>query len=190
METCDFKSIDVNCIHPSDQWTNCSIESRNEILISVADRLEDEQAKFVYLLMHEAGKTLEDALDEIREAVDFLRYYSLQATNLQPVSQRGPTGEDNILEYGPKGTVLCISPWNFPLAITIGQIAAALAGGNTVISKPSEHTPIIAFEVINLFFEQGLPEDALHLFLGSGDLGQNIIHVSYTHLTLQTILLV
>ena len=175
IETCNLESIDLNYIHPSDQWMNCSIESRNKILLSVADRLEDEQAKFVYLLMHEAGKTLEDALDEIREAVDFLRYYSQQALHLNPVFQKGPTGEDNILEYGPKGTVLCISPWNFPLAITIGQIAAALAGGNTVISKPSEHTPIIAFEAINLFFEQGLPEDALHLFLGNGDLGQAII---------------
>jgi RHH-type proline utilization regulon transcriptional repressor/proline dehydrogenase/delta 1-pyrroline-5-carboxylate dehydrogenase len=175
IETCNLESIDIDSIHPSDQWINCSIESRNSILLSVADRLEDEQAKFVYLLMHEAGKTLEDALDEIREAVDFLRYYSHQALNFYPVSQKGPTGEDNILEYGPKGTVLCISPWNFPLAITIGQIAAALAGGNTVISKPSEHTPIIAFEAINLFFEQGLPEDALHLFLGNGDLGQAII---------------
>ena len=175
VETCDFQSIDVNSIHPSDQWTDCSIESRNKILISVANRLEEEQAKFVYLLMHEAGKTLEDALGEIREAVDFLRYYSQQALNLKPIPQRGPTGENNILEYEPKGTVLCISPWNFPLAITIGQIAAALTGGNTVISKPSEHTPIIAFEAINLFFEQGLPEDALHLFLGNGDLGQAII---------------
>ena len=79
------------------------------------------------------------------------------------------------MEYGPKGIILCISPWNFPLAITIGQIAAALAAGNTVISKPSEHTPIIAFEAINLFFEQGLPEDVLHLFLGNGDMGQAII---------------
>ncbi len=175
VETCDFKSIDINSINPSEQWINCSIESRNEILISVADKLEDEQAKFVYLLMHEAGKTIEDALDEIREAVDFLRYYSQQALNLEPLPQRGPTGEDNILEYGPKGTVLCISPWNFPLAITIGQIAAALAGGNTVISKPSEHTPIIAFEAINLFFKKGLPEDALHLFLGNGELGKSII---------------
>ena len=175
IETCNLESIDINSIHPSDQWINCSIESRNKILLSVADSLEHEQAKFVYLLIHEAGKTLEDALDEIREAVDFLRYYSQQALNLYPVSQRGPTGEDNILEYGPKGTVLCISPWNFPLAITIGQIAAALAGGNTVISKPSEHTPMIAFEAINLFFEQGLPEDALHLFLGNGDLGQAIL---------------
>jgi RHH-type proline utilization regulon transcriptional repressor/proline dehydrogenase/delta 1-pyrroline-5-carboxylate dehydrogenase len=175
IETCNSESIDINSIHPSDQWIKCSIESRNKILLSVADRLEDEKAKFVYLLMHEAGKILEDALDEIREAVDFLRYYSQQALNLHPVSQRGSTGEDNILEYGPKGTVLCISPWNFPLAITIGQIAAALASGNTVISKPSEHTPIIAFEAINLFFEQGLPEEALHLFLGNGELGQAII---------------
>ena len=175
LETCDFQSIDINSIYPSDQWINCSIDSKNEILISVAGRLEDEQAKFVYLLMHEGGKTLEDALDEIREAVDFLRYYAHQALNLQPVPQRGPTGENNILEYQPKGTVLCISPWNFPLAITIGQIAAALAAGNTVISKPSEHTPIIAFEAVNLFFEQGLPKDALHLFLGSGELGQAIL---------------
>jgi RHH-type proline utilization regulon transcriptional repressor/proline dehydrogenase/delta 1-pyrroline-5-carboxylate dehydrogenase len=175
IETCNLESADLDYIRPSDQWMNCSIESRNKILLSVADRLEDEQAKFVYLLMHEAGKTLEDALDEIREAVDFLRYYSQQALNLEPVSQRGPTGEDNILEYGPKGIILCISPWNFPLAITIGQIAAALAAGNTVISKPSEHTPIIAFEAINLFFEQGLQEDVLHLFLGNGDMGQAII---------------
>jgi RHH-type proline utilization regulon transcriptional repressor/proline dehydrogenase/delta 1-pyrroline-5-carboxylate dehydrogenase len=175
VETCNFKTIKTNSIYPSDQWIHCSIESRNEILLSVANRLEDEQSKFVYLLMHEAGKTVEDALDEIREAVDFLRYYSQQALNLQSLSQRGPTGEDNILEYGPKGTVLCISPWNFPLAITIGQIGAALAGGNTVISKPSEHTPITAFEAINLFFEEGLPKDALHLFLGGGELGKAII---------------
>ncbi len=175
IETCDLESINEKIIYPSEEWANCSTESRNEILVSVADMLEDQQAKFVYLLMHEAGKTLEDSLDEIREAVDFLRYYAQQALNLKPISQKGPTGEDNILEYGPKGIVLCISPWNFPLAITIGQIAAALAGGNTIISKPSEHTPIIAFEAINLFFEKGLPEDSLHLFLGDGDLGQAII---------------
>ena len=175
IENCDFESLKANSIFPSDEWMNSSIESRNEILISVADRLEDQRAKFVYLLMHEAGKTLEDALDEIREAIDFLRYYSQEILNLKSVSQRGPTGEDNILEYGQKGTVLCISPWNFPLAITIGQIAAALVAGNTVISKPSEYTPIIAFEAIKIFFEQGLPKDALHLLLGGGDLGKAII---------------
>ena len=109
VESCDFESLKANSIFPSDEWMNSSLESRNEILISVADRLEDQRAKFVYLLMHEAGKTLEDALDEIREATDFLRYYSQEILNLQSVSQRGPTGEDNILEYGPKGTVLCLS---------------------------------------------------------------------------------
>ena len=175
IETCNLKSLDSNSICPSDQWTNCSKEYRNEVLLSVADRLEDEKAKFVYLLMHEAGKTLEDAIDEIREAIDFLRYYSHQALNLAPSSQKGPTGEDNILDFEPKGTVLCISPWNFPLAITIGQISAALAAGNTVISKPSEHTSIIAFEAMKLFFDQGLPDDALHLFLGHGELGRAIV---------------
>jgi RHH-type proline utilization regulon transcriptional repressor/proline dehydrogenase/delta 1-pyrroline-5-carboxylate dehydrogenase len=175
IETCNLKSLDNNSICPSDQWTNFSKEYRNEVLLSVADRLEDEKAKFVYLLMHEAGKTLEDAIDEIREAIDFLRYYSCQALNLVSSSQRGPTGEDNILDFEPKGTVLCISPWNFPLAITIGQISAALAAGNTVISKPSEHTSIIAFEAMKLFFDQGLPDDALHLFLGHGELGRAII---------------
>jgi RHH-type proline utilization regulon transcriptional repressor/proline dehydrogenase/delta 1-pyrroline-5-carboxylate dehydrogenase len=175
IETCNLKSLDSNSICPSNQWTNCSKEYRNEVLLSVADRLEDEKAKFVYLLMHEAGKTLEDAIDEIREAIDFLRYYSHLALNLAPSSQRGPTGEDNILDFKPKGTVLCISPWNFPLAITIGQISAALAAGNTVISKPSEHTSIIAFEAMKLFFDQGLPDDALHLFLGHGELGRAIV---------------
>jgi RHH-type proline utilization regulon transcriptional repressor/proline dehydrogenase/delta 1-pyrroline-5-carboxylate dehydrogenase len=175
IETCNLKSLDSNSICPSNQWTNCSKEYRNEVLLSVADRLEDEKAKLVYLLMHEAGKTLEDAIDEIREAIDFLRYYSHQVLNLAPSSQRGPTGEDNILDFEPKGTVLCISPWNFPLAITIGQISAALAAGNTVISKPSEHTSIIAFEAMKLFFDQGLPDDALHLFLGRGELGRAIV---------------
>jgi len=175
IEACDFSSLNKNTINPSIVWGNFTVGSRCEILISVADLLEQQRTKFTYLLMHEAGKTLEDSFDEIREAVDFLRYYSQQAIDLKPVSQKGPTGEDNILEYCPKGTVLCISPWNFPLAITMGQIAAALAAGNTVISKPSEHTPIIACEALNLFFEQGLPEDALHLLLGDGSLGQAII---------------
>jgi RHH-type proline utilization regulon transcriptional repressor/proline dehydrogenase/delta 1-pyrroline-5-carboxylate dehydrogenase len=175
METCNLESINQLKINPSNKWLDYSVESRFEILNAVADLLEEQRPKFIYLLMHEAGKTLEDSIDEIREAVDFLRYYAQRATDLKPSSQRGPTGEDNILEYGPKGTVLCVSPWNFPLAITVGQIAAALAAGNTVISKPSEHTPIIAFEAITLFLDQGLPEDAIHLFLGEGDIAQAII---------------
>ena len=175
LEVCNLESAQKLMIHPSNKWSNYSVESRFKILNAVADLLEDQRPKFIYLLMHEAGKTLEDSIDEMREAVDFLRYYAQRAIDLKPFNQRGPTGEDNIFEYGPKGTVLCISPWNFPLAITVGQIAAALAAGNTVISKPSEHTSIIAFEAINLFLDQGLPEDAIHLFLGDGDIAQAII---------------
>ena len=175
LENCTLESIYQLTIEPSNKWLSFSVESRFKILNAVADLLEEQRPKFIYLLMHEAGKTLEDSIDEIREAVDFLRYYAQCAIDLKPMIQRGPTGEDNILEYGSKGTVLCISPWNFPLAITVGQIAAALAAGNTVISKPSEHTPILAFEAINLFLDQGLPEDAIHLFLGKGDIAQAII---------------
>ena len=175
LENCNLESINQLTIDPSNKWLSFSVESRFKILNAVADLLEEQRPKFIYLLMHEAGKTLEDSIDEIREAVDFLRYYAQCAIDLKPIIQRGPTGEDNILEYGSKGTVLCISPWNFPLAITVGQIAAALAAGNTVISKPSEHTPILAFEAINLFLDQGLPEDAIHLFLGDGDIAQAII---------------
>ena len=175
LENCTLESINQLTIEPSNKWLSFSVESRFKILNAVADLLEEQRPKFIYLLMHEAGKTLEDSIDEIREAVDFLRYYAQCAIDLKPIIQRGPTGEDNILEYGSKGIVLCISPWNFPLAITLGQIAAALAAGNTVISKPSEHTPILAFEAINLFLDQGLPEDAIHLFLGEGDIAQAII---------------
>jgi len=175
LENCTLDSINQLTIEPSNKWLSFSVESRFKILNAVADLLEEQRPKFIYLLMHEAGKTLEDSIDEIREAVDFLRYYAQCAIDLKPIIQRGPTGEDNILEYGSKGIVLCISPWNFPLAITVGQIAAALAAGNTVISKPSEHTPILAFEAINLFLDQGLPEDAIHLFLGKGDIAQAII---------------
>ena len=175
LENCTLESINQLTIEPSNKWLSFSVESRFKILNAVADLLEEQRPKFIYLLMHEAGKTLEDSIDEIREAVDFLRYYAQCAIDLKPIIQRGPTGEDNILEYGSKGIVLCISPWNFPLAITLGQIAAALAAGNTVISKPSEHTPILAFEAINLFLDQGLPEDAIHLFLGKGDIAQAII---------------
>ena len=105
IEACDFSSLNKNTINPSIVWGIFTVESRCEILISVADLLEQQRTKFAYLLMHEAGKTLEDSFDEIREAVDFLRYYSQQAIDLKPVSQKGPTGEDNILEYCPKGTV-------------------------------------------------------------------------------------
>ena len=160
----------------SSEWMSTSLEHRALVLNGVANSIETDSLQFIYLLMHEAGKTIQDAHDEIREAVDFLRYYAQQSASLNSKSsQLGPTGEDNILEYSPKGLVACISPWNFPLAITLGQIAAALVTGNTVIAKASEETSLIAFKAISLFFDHGLPKDALHLLLGNGELGQAII---------------
>ena len=172
---CPKSTLDQS-IYISEAWKSSTKESRVELLNNVADTLELNAEDFIYLLIHEAGKTLQDATDEVREAVDFLRYYAIQA-NSMPLqsSQRGPTGEENVLEYSPKGLVLCISPWNFPLAITLGQIAAALVTGNTVIAKPSEHTSLIAYKALNLFFDHGLPKDALYLLLGDGKVGQAII---------------
>ena len=172
---CPKSTLDQS-IYISEAWKSSTKESRVEVLNNVADTLELNAEDFIYLLIHEAGKTLQDATDEVREAVDFLRYYAIQA-NSMPLqsSQRGPTGEENVLEYSPKGLVLCISPWNFPLAITLGQIAAALVTGNTVIAKPSEHTSLIAYKALNLFFDHGLPKDALYLLLGDGKVGQAII---------------
>jgi len=125
--------------------------------------------------MHEAGKTIQNAIDEIREAVDFLRYYSNQMIGLEEKDEKleGPTGEENVFTYGPKGHIVCISPWNFPVAILIGQISAALITGNKVTLKPSEHTSIIGFLVVNIFHKNGVPVNALELILGDslyGDL--------------------
>ncbi|MDB9967334.1 bifunctional proline dehydrogenase/L-glutamate gamma-semialdehyde dehydrogenase PutA [Gammaproteobacteria bacterium] len=158
------------------EWMNISLDHRALVLTEVANSIEADSLQFIYLLMHEAGKTIQDAHDEIREAVDFLRYYAQQSAALNSQSSlMGPTGEENILEYCPKGIAVCISPWNFPLAITLGQIAAALVTGNTVIAKASEETSLIAYKAISLFFDHGLPKDALHLLLGNGELGQAII---------------
>ena len=151
-------------------WTKTSVVYRAEVLKKIADFIENNPNELLYYLIHEAGKHIEDAVDEIREAVDFLRYYSGEAIKLQSTSNKlnGPTGEENILTYHPRGRFLCISPWNFPVAILIGQISAALATGNDVISKPSEHTPILASIITNIFHSQGVPEGALQLVLGDG----------------------
>ncbi|NCX78260.1 MAG: aldehyde dehydrogenase family protein, partial [Proteobacteria bacterium] len=119
-------------ISVSSTWKDFSTAERAEVLHKVANALEENRDKFLYLLINEAGKTLRDAVDEVREAVDFLRYYAEEAKATKSNSQEleGPTGERNILEFVPKGIFVCISPWNFPLAITCGQIAGALVCGN------------------------------------------------------------
>ena len=135
-----------------------------------------------------AGKTIQNAIDEIREAVDFLRYYSKQMIDIEEKNGKleGPTGEENILSYGAKGHFICISPWNFPVAILIGQISAGLITGNKVTVKPSEHTSILGYIVVSTFHKNGVPTDALEIVLGDGLYGdvlsklKNINGVAFT----------
>src|ERR1051326_184892 len=119
-------------------------------------------------LQAEGGKTLDDAVAEVREAIDFCRYYAAQARrSLVPEAMPGPTGETNELHHRGRGVFVCISPWNFPLPIFTGQIAAALVAGNSVIAKPAEQTPQIAAMAIRLMHEAGIAPSALHLVIGN-----------------------
>ncbi|MDG1818731.1 MAG: bifunctional proline dehydrogenase/L-glutamate gamma-semialdehyde dehydrogenase PutA [Porticoccaceae bacterium] len=137
-------------------WNNLGHSARADILDKVADLMQRDSAELIRVIAIEGGRTLGDGISEVREAIDFCRYYSLQARSLQARSLQG------------SGVFLCISPWNFPLAIFVGQIAAALAAGNTVIAKPAAQTPAIAACAIRLFHEAGIPGAALQLLLGSG----------------------
>ncbi|HEU5280424.1 MAG TPA: bifunctional proline dehydrogenase/L-glutamate gamma-semialdehyde dehydrogenase PutA [Gammaproteobacteria bacterium] len=150
-------------------WGRTSVEERAVILERIADALEKQATEFAALLNQEAGKCLFDCLSEIREAIDFCRYYAHRARlDLNPVELPGPTGESNVFSLHPRGVMACISPWNFPLAIFTGQIVAALATGNPVITKPSEQTPMVAFKAVQLMHEAGVPKEALHLLIGQG----------------------
>lgn len=159
------------------RWNALPIDSRSAMLERAADRLEAAPAPFLQLLVREAGKTLGDANAEVREAVDFLRYYAAQARRLMAAPQilPGPTGEHNELQLHGKGVFVCISPWNFPLAIFVGQVAAALATGNTVIAKPAEQTNLIAQAMTALLHECGVPGDVLQLALGDGSVGSALV---------------
>ncbi|MCV2528589.1 MAG: trifunctional transcriptional regulator/proline dehydrogenase/L-glutamate gamma-semialdehyde dehydrogenase [Candidatus Lightella neohaematopini] len=160
--TCQESSLnDVNksiaiSKYSSKYWVNKTYHERAIILNKAADLIEKDIYSFIGLLIREAGKTITNAISEIREAIDFLRYYAYQANNYF----------DN--NYYPLGIVVCISPWNFPLAIFIGQIAAALVVGNTVIAKPAEQTPIIASKVVKVMFNAGVPDGVLQLLPGKG----------------------
>jgi RHH-type transcriptional regulator, proline utilization regulon repressor / proline dehydrogenase / delta 1-pyrroline-5-carboxylate dehydrogenase len=154
-----------------DDWSLAGGAFRAERLERAADLIEADDARFLMLAMDEAGKTLADAVAELREAVDFLRYYAAQARAhfTHPVALPGPTGERNELLLEGKGVFVCISPWNFPLAIFIGQVAAALAAGNAVLAKPAEQTPLIAAAAVELLHRAGIPVDVLHLLPGRGE---------------------
>ena len=145
---------DVEAAISAAQPWNVDIDKRREVLNKAADLLEKNHGEIFALLAREAGKTLTDSVSEIREAVDFVRYYAAQANNDEPV-----------------GTFTSISPWNFPLAIFIGQVSAVLAAGNAVLAKPAEQTPLIAWLAVRLMHQAGIPKNALQLLTGDGSVG-------------------
>jgi RHH-type transcriptional regulator, proline utilization regulon repressor / proline dehydrogenase / delta 1-pyrroline-5-carboxylate dehydrogenase len=151
-------------------WRATPVGDRAAILRHAADAMEQQMPHLCALLVKEAFKTWGDCVSEVREAVDFLRYYALEAERIMhPMALPGPTGESNELRLTARGAWVCISPWNFPLAIFTGQVAAALATGNTVLAKPAEQTPAIAQEAVRLLHEAGVPRDALQLLHGPGE---------------------
>lgn len=158
-------------------WSQTPVEARASILERAAKLLEQRTANFIALLQREGGKTLDDSLSEVREAIDFCRYYAAEGRKLFGNGQLmpGPTGESNLLRLRGRGVFIAISPWNFPLAIFLGQVTAALMAGNTVVAKPAEQTPLIAAEAVRLLHEAGVPELALHLAPGDGRIGAALV---------------
>jgi RHH-type transcriptional regulator, proline utilization regulon repressor / proline dehydrogenase / delta 1-pyrroline-5-carboxylate dehydrogenase len=153
-----------------ERWSRTTVAERAAILRRAADALEADLPRMAALLVKEGAKCWADSVSEVREAVDFLRYYALQAERqMQPIALPGPTGESNELRLVARGAWVCISPWNFPLAIFTGQLAAALVTGNTVLAKPAEQTPAIATEAVRLLHAAGVPADALQLLHGPGE---------------------
>ncbi|WP_304272034.1 bifunctional proline dehydrogenase/L-glutamate gamma-semialdehyde dehydrogenase PutA [Brevundimonas naejangsanensis] len=152
-------------------WDRLGGAGRAPVLRAMADALEAELDRLVALLSREAGKTLNDGVAEVREAADFCRYYALLAERDFGGRQtlKGPTGETNELVLHGRGVFAAISPWNFPLAIFTGQIAAALAAGNAVVAKPAEQTPLIAAEAVRLYYKAGLNPNLLALVPGRGE---------------------
>lgn len=159
-------------------WNKTPVVERAACLDRLADLMEEHTPEFIALCCREAGKTLQDSIDEVREAVDFCRYYSQQARDNmdQPTVLPSVTGERNEHYYEGRGVFVCISPWNFPLAIFTGQISAALVAGNTVLAKPAEQTSLIAARAIELFHKAGVPANVLQLLIGSGaDIGGAVL---------------
>ncbi|MFS1878414.1 bifunctional proline dehydrogenase/L-glutamate gamma-semialdehyde dehydrogenase PutA [Vibrio splendidus] len=149
-------------------WNATSVETKAAALDKLADLMEDNLAELVAICHQEAGKTIHDSVDEVREAVDFCRYYAKQANNLQGFELKGFDGQTRIASRQGRGVFVCISPWNFPLAIFLGQITAALVAGNTVVAKPAEQTSLIAARAVELMNEAGFPAGTIQLLPGRG----------------------
>ena len=158
-------------------WSTTPIETRAAALERASDLIEARRGRLIALLQSEGGKTLDDALAEVREAIDFCRYYAAEARRtLTPAVAAGADRRVRTsLRYRGRGVFVCISPWNFPLAIFLGQVSGALAAGNAVVAKPAEQTPLIAVEAVRLLHEAGVPPSALHLVPGDGKVGAALV---------------
>ncbi|MBP6707604.1 MAG: bifunctional proline dehydrogenase/L-glutamate gamma-semialdehyde dehydrogenase PutA [Candidatus Accumulibacter sp.] len=158
-------------------WEATPAAQRAAALARAADLMQGRLPELLALLVREGGRTQADAVSEVREAIDFCRYYGAQAQEKfsAPIPLPGPTGERNSLSLHGRGVFVCISPWNFPLAIFVGQIAAALAAGNTVVAKPAEQTPLVAALAVELLHRAGIPGDALAFLPGDGRIGAALV---------------
>lgn len=157
-------------------WSQTTVNERAQCLDRAADMMQEQMITLIAALTLEAKKTRMDAMNEVRESIDFCRYYASTARDLMmDKSLPGPTGESNVLSLASRGVFACVSPWNFPLAIFIGQITAALVCGNTVVAKPAPQTPLIASRIVNLLHEAGIPQHALRLVTGGIDVGEALI---------------
>ena len=158
-------------------WDKTDGAYRAAILERCADLYERHRERLMAIIVREAGKTLGNALGDVREAVDFLRYYAVEARRLfgAPQQLKGVTGETNIYSLSGRGPFACISPWNFPLAIFTGQIAGAVAAGSCVVAKPAEQTPLTAYAAMQLFYEAGMPRDVIQLLPGDGRVGAALV---------------
>lgn len=152
------------------EWDRTPADQRAAILERAADLYEARRSEFIALCVAEAGKSIPDSVAEVREAIDFLRYYAHRAREEfgRPIALPGPTGESNELQLRGRGVYACVSPWNFPLAIFTGQVAAALAAGNAALAKPAEQTPLVASLAVRCLHEAGVPRDVLHFLPGDG----------------------
>jgi RHH-type transcriptional regulator, proline utilization regulon repressor / proline dehydrogenase / delta 1-pyrroline-5-carboxylate dehydrogenase len=157
-------------------WSATPVAVRATAIERAGDLIEQNRGRLIALLQSEGGKTIDDCVSEVREAADYCRYYAAQARRtLVPRLLPGPTGESNELRMRGRGVFICISPWNFPLAIFTGQVAGVLVAGNCVVAKPAEQTPLVAFEAVKLLHRAGVAAGALHLVPGDGTVGAMLV---------------
>jgi RHH-type proline utilization regulon transcriptional repressor/proline dehydrogenase/delta 1-pyrroline-5-carboxylate dehydrogenase len=157
-------------------WQGMPVAERAAIVARAGDLMEARRGPLIAVMQAEGRKTLDDCVAELRESVDFCRYYAVEARrSLAPQRLPGPTGESNELSYRGRGVFVCISPWNFPLSIFTGQVVAALAAGNAVVAKPAEQTPIVATEAVRILHEAGVPKAVLQLVIGDGKVGASLV---------------